>query len=190
MKVTPTAIAGCLLIEPQVFRDERGFFQESFQAKRYQTLAGIELPFVQDNFSHSKLGVLRGLHFQKKRPQGKLVHVIQGEIFDVAVDLRTDSTSFGQWVGAYLSAENRQQLWLPPGLAHGFLVLSTTADVCYKCTDYFDPTDEGILRYDDPTLGITWPKLANYLLSSKDQQGRTFVEISQEILHEIADHRR
>lgn len=190
MKVIPTKIDGCVLIEPQIFRDERGFFMESFQTERYRTLAGIELPFVQDNFSHSEHGVLRGLHFQKRRPQGKLVQVVQGEVFDVAVDLRPNSATFGQWIGVYLSEQNQQQLWLPPGLAHGFLVTSASADFYYKCTDYYDPMDQGILRYDDPTLAIAWPHLANYQLSSKDQQGSSFAEITQEIQREIADHRR
>jgi dTDP-4-dehydrorhamnose 3,5-epimerase len=186
MKVTKTAIAQCMLIEPKVFGDDRGFFLETFQAERYQQLAGIELPFVQDNHSRSAQGVLRGLHFQKTKPQGKLVRVIQGEVFDVAVDLRKDSPSFGQWFGVHLSEQNHRQLWLPPGLAHGFLVLSESADFEYKCTDYYDPSDEGILRYDDATVGVQWPAMPQYLLSAKDQAGKSF----QEIVDETANHWR
>ena len=186
MKVTTTNLAGCLVIDPQVFGDERGFFLESFQAERYKRLAGIDLPFVQDNHSRSAQGVLRGLHFQKSKPQGKLVRVVHGEVFDVAVDLRADSVSFGQWFGVHLSEQNHRQLWLPPGLAHGFLVLSASADFEYKCTDYFDPTDEGVLRFDDATIGIEWPSLPQYVLSAKDQAGKSF----QEIIDEAAHHRR
>lgn len=186
MKVTTTNIAGCVVIEPKVFGDERGFFLETFQAERYQQYAGITQPFIQDNHSRSSHGVLRGLHFQKNKPQGKLVRVVNGEVFDVAVDLRADSETFGQWFGIQLSAQNHRQLWLPPGLAHGFLVLSETADFEYKCTDYYDPSDEGVLRFDDPTVGITWPPMSQYLLSPKDQAGKSF----QEIINETTDHRR
>lgn len=185
MKVIATNLAGCMVIEPLVFGDERGFFLETFQAERYRQLAGIELPFVQDNHSRSAQGVLRGIHFQKNRPQGKLVRVVQGEVFDVAVDLREDSLSFGQWFGLVLSATNHRQLWLPPGLAHGFLVLSESADFEYKCTDYYDPSDEGVLRFDDPTVGVEWPEMSQYQLSAKDRAGKSF----QEIIDEAAHHR-
>lgn len=186
MKVTPTNLLGSLLIEPNVFGDERGFFLETFHSKRYKELAGIDLSFVQDNYSRSAQGVLRGLHFQKKRPQGKLVRVVQGEVFDVAVDLRPESSTFGLWYGVVLSANNHRQLWLPPGLAHGFLVLSASADFEYKCTEYYDPTDEGVLRFDDPTIGVQWPTMQNYTLSAKDQLGQSF----EDIVNEITNHRR
>jgi dTDP-4-dehydrorhamnose 3,5-epimerase len=180
MKVTASNLFGCVVIDPLVFGDERGFFLETYQAERYQQLAGIELRFVQDNHSRSSQGVLRGMHFQKKKPQGKLVRVVRGEVFDVAVDLRVKSPSFGQWFGVVLSEQNHRQLWLPPGLAHGFLVLSDSADFEYKCTDYYDPQDEGVLRYDDATVGIQWPVMTNYQLSAKDQAGKSFLEIIDE----------
>lgn len=186
MKVISTNLLGSKVIEPKVYGDERGFFLETFQATRYQELVGIELPFVQDNHSRSSFGVLRGLHFQKTKPQGKLIRVVRGEVFDVSVDLRLESPSFGQWYGVHLSEQNHRQLWLPPGLAHGFLVLSASADFEYKCTDYYDPTDEGVLRFDDATIGIEWPSLPQYVLSAKDQAGKSF----QEIIDEAAHHRR
>lgn len=176
MKVVGTDIEDVVLIEPTVFGDERGFFLESFQAKRYAEEAGITLDFVQDNHSRSTKGVLRGLHFQKRKPQGKLVRVISGEVFDVAVDIRPDSKTFGRWVGVVLSGENKKQLWVPPGLAHGFLVLSDTADFEYKCTDYYDPSDEGCLIWNDPEVGIDWP-LIEPILSSKDKEGRLLAEL-------------
>lgn len=166
MKVRQTTIPEVLLIEPQVFGDTRGFFMESFQAKRYADV-GISETFVQDNHSRSSKNVLRGLHFQKHYPQGKLVSVSQGIIFDVAVDVRKDSPTFGQWVGAILTAENHHQLYVPPGFAHGFCVLSESADFHYKCTDYYHPEDEGSVRWDDPDIGILWP-ITHPMLSDKD----------------------
>lgn len=172
MEVIKTSIEGVVVIEPKVFGDERGFFLESFQADRYKELAGIDLPFVQDNHSRSRRGVLRGLHFQKSKPQGKLVRVVSGSVFDVAVDIRKDSPTFGKWEGVILSEENKRQFWVPPGLAHGFLVLSETADFEYKCTDYYDPTDEGSLIWNDESVGIDWPLAelegAEIQLSGKD----------------------
>lgn len=171
MKVTATAIPDVLIIEPQVFGDHRGLFLETFHARRYREEAGIESDFVQDNFSRSNRGVLRGLHFQRKYPQGKLVRVVRGEVFDVAVDIRPSSVSYAKWVGVILSEENRKQLWIPPGLAHGFLVLSDVADLEYKCTDYYDPSDEGCLLWCDPEVGIGWPLENAPLLSRKDSEG-------------------
>ncbi len=176
MNVIKTDVEGVLIIEPKVFGDERGFFLETFQAKRYQEEAGIEIPFVQDNHSRSTRGVLRGLHFQKSKPQGKLVRVVSGEVFDVAVDIRPDSVTYGKWAGTLLSAENKRQFWVPPGLAHGFVVLSDTADFEYKCTDYYDPTDEGCLIWNDPDLAIEWP-ITEPILSEKDKMGLLFKEL-------------
>ena len=167
MKVVPTKLKDCVVIEPKVFGDERGFFLETFQLSRYEEEAGIALPFVQDNHSRSSKGVLRGLHFQKKKPQGKLVRVVKSEVYDVAVDIRADSNTFGQWEGVILSEENKKQFWVPPGFAHGFVVLSDIADFEYKCTDYYDPSDEGSILWSDPELNIDWP-IANPLLSEKD----------------------
>ena len=169
MNVMKTAIEDVVIIEPKVFGDERGFFLETFQAERYAEMAGIALPFVQDNHSRSGKNVLRGLHFQKTKPQGKLVRVVRGEVFDVAVDLRKDSPTYGQWAGVYLSEENKRQFWVPPGLAHGFVVLSDVADFEYKCTDYYDPSDEGALIWNDPDVGIEWPAGIEPILSAKDQ---------------------
>lgn len=166
MKVISTAIPEVLIIEPKVFGDSRGFFLETFQAARYAE-AGIPGPFVQDNHSHSAKGVLRGLHFQKQYPQGKLVYVTSGTIFDVAVDIRKDSPTFGKWVGITLSADKHQQFYVPPGFAHGFCVLSDSADFHYKCTDYYHPEDEGCIRWNDPNIGIEWP-LTEPTLSAKD----------------------
>ncbi len=168
MKVVETALPGVLIIEPTVHGDGRGFFLETFHAERYRREAGIELPFVQDNHSRSGRGVLRGLHAQRRHPQGKLVRVTQGEVFDVAVDIRTGSATFGRWAGATLSDGNHRQLWVPPGFAHGFVVLSETADFVYRCTDYYHPEDEIGVRWDDPELAIDWPVSAP-LLSAKDQ---------------------
>jgi len=176
VNVIKTDVEGVLIIEPKVFGDERGFFLETFQAKRYQEEAGIEIPFVQDNHSRSTRGVLRGLHFQKSKPQGKLVRVVSGEVFDVAVDIRPDSVTYGKWAGTLLSAENKRQFWVPPGLAHGFVVLSDTADFEYKCTDYYDPTDEGCLIWNDPDLAIEWP-ITEPILSEKDKMGLLFKEL-------------
>ncbi|MFO7595398.1 MAG: dTDP-4-dehydrorhamnose 3,5-epimerase [Desulfocurvibacter africanus] len=156
MEVVRTDIEGVLLIKPKAFGDHRGFFLETFQAQRYGQ-AGIDLPFVQDNLSRSRQGILRGLHFQRKHPQGKLVSVTRGRVFDVAVDIRPNSPTFGKWFGAILDDENHHQLWVVPGLAHGFCVMSETADFTYKCTDYYHPEDEGCLRWNDPDIGIEWP---------------------------------
>jgi dTDP-4-dehydrorhamnose 3,5-epimerase len=166
MNIIKTKIPDVLLIEPKVFGDERGFFLESFHAERY-TEAGIPGPFVQDNHSHSARGVLRGLHFQKHYPQGKLVYVTQGSVFDVAVDIRRDSPTFKQWVGVTLTADRHQQFYVPAGFAHGFCVLSEMADFHYKCTDYYHPEDEGSLRWNDPDIGIVWP-ISQPILSNKD----------------------
>lgn len=178
MNVINTAINDVVIIEPKVFGDERGFFLETFQADRYRELAGINLPFVQDNHSRSAKGVLRGLHFQKNNPQGKLVRVVRGAVFDVAVDIRQESPSFGKWVGVELSEDNKRQLWVPPGLAHGFLVLSDIADFEYKCTDYYDPSAEGCLIWNDETVGIEWPAVdVEIKLSDKDQKGLSLQEL-------------
>jgi len=177
MNVIKTQINGALIIEPKVFADERGFFLETFQAERYKEMAGIDLPFVQDNHSRSGKNVLRGLHFQKTKPQGKLVRVVRGEVFDVAVDIRKDSPTYGLWAGVILSEENKRQFWVPPGLAHGFVVLSEVADFEYKCTDYYDPSDEGCLMWNDPTVDIEWPKGIEPILSNKDQNGLALGEL-------------
>jgi dTDP-4-dehydrorhamnose 3,5-epimerase len=166
--VTPTAIPEVLLLEPQVFGDARGFFFESFNQRDFADKTGVELAFVQDNHSKSAQGVLRGLHYQIQHPQGKLVRVVQGQVFDVVVDLRQSSTTFGQWVGVYLDAQKHQQLWVPPGFAHGFVVLSETAEFLYKTTDYWYPEHERSLRWDDPTLGIDWPMKGQPVLAAKD----------------------
>lgn len=157
MNVIKTKLKDCVIIEPKVFGDERGFFLETFQAERYSDLADINLSFVQDNHSRSSKGVLRGLHFQKTKPQGKLVRVVKGEVYDLAVDIRQGSQTFGEWEAVILSEENKTQFWVPPGFAHGFVVLSDTADFEYKCTDYYDPTDEGSILWNDPDLDIPWP---------------------------------
>ncbi|WP_225411354.1 dTDP-4-dehydrorhamnose 3,5-epimerase [Stigmatella hybrida] len=167
MKVTETAIPGVLLIEPKVFGDDRGFFLETFHAQRYAD-AGIPGPFVQDNYSRSAKGTLRGLHFQEPQPQGKLVQVVAGAVFDVAVDIRRGSPTFGKWVGVELSAENRRQLWVPPGFAHGFCVTSESADFQYKCTALYAPQNERSILWNDPDLGITWPLSGEPKLSAKD----------------------
>jgi len=176
MKVSHSKLKGCVIIEPRVFGDERGFFLETFQAVRYKQEAGIDLPFVQDNHSRSARGVLRGLHFQKTKPQGKLVRVVLGEVYDVALDIRKGSPTFGEWEGVILSEDNKKQFWLPPGFAHGFVVLSDTADFEYKCTDYYDPSDEGSILWCDPDLNIPWP-IANPVLSAKDESANRLVDL-------------
>lgn len=178
MQVTDTKIHGVKIIQPKVFGDARGFFLETFEKKRYQEMLDIDLDFVQDNHSRSSYGVLRGLHFQKVNPQGKLVRVVRGEVFDVVVDIRPDSPTFGTWEGVILSEENKTQFWIPPGLAHGFVVLSDTADFEYKCTDYYNPAEEGCLLWNDPAVGIQWP-IANPLLSEKDKLGNLLKELAQ-----------
>lgn len=170
MKVIKTNLESCLVIEPKTFSDERGFFREVYQEIRYTEMANIRLRFVQDNQSRSSYNVLRGLHFQIKKPQGKLVRVTKGEVFDVAVDIRRESPTYGKWFGINLSEENALQFWIPPGFAHGFQVLSETADFEYKCTDYYDPDDEGIIKWNDPDIGISWP-IKNPNLSEKDSKG-------------------
>ena len=174
MQVTPLAIADVLLIEPKVFGDARGFFFESFNQEAFTRATGVSLPFVQDNHSRSRRGVLRGLHYQlAPKAQGKLVRVVSGAVFDVAVDIRRGSPTFGRWAGAVLSADNQHQLWVPPGLAHGFVVLTDTADFLYKTTDYYSPAHERAIRWDDPAIGIDWPLaahgIAEPLLSDKDR---------------------
>ena len=166
--VTPTAIADVLVLEPKVFGDARGFFYESFNARDFAQATGLDTPFVQDNHSKSAQGVLRGLHYQIQHPQGKLVRVVQGEVFDVAVDLRRRSPTFGRWVGERLSADNRRQLWVPPGFAHGFVVLSDSAEFLYKTTDYWYPEHERSLLWNDPALGIDWPIDGAPQLAAKD----------------------
>lgn len=181
MEVVKTPIEGVLLIKPKVFGDNRGYFVETWQKKRYEE-AGIDFPFVQDNHSKSTKGILRGLHFQKKHPQGKLVTVSLGEVFDVAVDIRKDSPTFGKWFGAILSDKNQQQLWIPPGMAHGFVVLSEVAHFHYKCTDYYHPDDEGSIKWDDPEIGIDWPIDFEPLVSSKDGVAHSFNDLKKALL--------
>lgn len=176
MKVTETALPGVRIIEPRVFGDARGFFLETFQAERYRKEAGIDLPFVQDNHSRSRRGVLRGLHTQSPNPQGKLVRVARGEVFDVAVDINPASKTFGKWVGVVLSEENHRQLWIPPGYAHGFVVLSEIADFEYKCTDYYNVSAETGVIWNDPDVGIEWP-IQDVQLSKKDEVLPTLAQI-------------
>jgi len=174
MQVTPTNIPDVLLIEPDVFGDARGFFMESFNQARWQEATGLERNFVQDNHSRSAKSVLRGLHYQVHQPQGKLVRVVAGAIFDVAVDLRKRSPTFGQWTGVTLSADNKQQVWIPEGFAHGFLVLSESAEVLYKATAYYAPEHERCIVWNDPAIGIDWPLEGEPLLSDKDRRGEIF----------------
>jgi dTDP-4-dehydrorhamnose 3,5-epimerase len=175
MKVVPTALPGVLVIEPDVYRDERGFFLESYHAEKYAA-AGIPARFVQDNRSRSVQHTVRGLHAQRRRPQGKLVQVLHGEIFDVVVDIRRGSPTFGRWVGLSLSAENFRQCYIPPDFAHGFCVISEWAHFEYKCTDFYDPTDELRLLWNDPAIGIEWP-LPEPRLSDKDRAGQSLAEL-------------
>lgn len=174
MQVTPTSIPEVILIEPRLFPDDRGFFLETYQTRKY-TAAGISQPMVQDNHSGSRQGVLRGLHYQIHKPQGKLVSVVVGEVFDVAVDLRRSSPTFGRWVGVSLSAHNHRQLWVPAGFAHGFYVVSEWAEVIYKVTDFYDPSSERTLLWNDPQVGVHWPLVGGPepLLSPKDAHGST-----------------
>lgn len=171
MKVTPTAIPEVLVLEPKVFGDARGFFFESFNQKVFNDATGLNDTFVQDNHSRSAQGVLRGLHYQLQHPQGKLVRVVRGAVFDVAVDIRKSSPTFGRWVGVELSEENHRQLWVPAGFAHGFLVLSETADFLYKTTEYYAPAHEQCIAWNDPAIGIAWPEVTTPLLSAKDLAG-------------------
>ena len=177
MNIETTPLAGLLLITPDVFGDERGFFQETWNLRRY-TEAGLDRDFLQDNLSLSRKGILRGLHFQNPGPQGKLVYVLQGEVFDVAVDVRADSPTFGQWYGVTLSAENHQQLFVPEGFAHGFCVTSETALFAYKCTDFYNPKAEFSLLWNDPDIGIEWP-ITNPELSDKDRNGQPLSDFSR-----------
>ncbi len=176
MKAEKTDIEGLLLLEPKVFEDERGFFLETFHNHRYKDLLGSEVIFVQDNHSQSKKHVLRGLHFQRDNPQGKLVRVVYGSVLDVAVDIRKDSASYGKWYGTELSSANKRQLWIPPGFAHGFLTLSDKADLEYKCTDYYDPEDEGCIIWNDIDLKISWT-ITDPIISEKDSKGEHFRDI-------------
>lgn len=182
MKILDTKIDDIKIIEPQVYGDDRGFFYESFQVERYQEMLGINDSFVQDNLSRSRQGVLRGLHFQSQHTQGKLISVLAGEVFDVAVDIRRGSPTFGQWVSAILSAENRRQLWIPKGFAHGFYVLSASADFFYKCTDYYYPEFELAIHYQDPTIAVDWPCGDNVQLSGKDSIAKQLSDINPDLL--------
>jgi dTDP-4-dehydrorhamnose 3,5-epimerase len=177
VKVIETDLPEVLILEPQVFGDERGFFYESFNARAFKEATGLDRQFVQDNHSRSQKGVLRGLHYQLENIQGKLVRVTVGEVLDVAVDVRRDSANFGQWVAVRLSAENRRQLWVPEGFAHGFVVLSDVAEFLYKTTDYYNPSAERCIRWDDPTLAIDWQLDEAPQLSAKDKLGKTLQEI-------------
>lgn len=172
MKVLATDLPGVLIIEPKVFGDERGFFYESFNAQAFEAATGVHTQFVQDNHSRSQKGVLRGLHYQIDNTQGKLVRVVAGEVLDITVDIRRSSPHFGQWVGVRLSADNRRQLWVPEGFAHGFVVLSEYAEFLYKTTDYYTPASERCIRWDDPTLAIDWQLDGPVQLSAKDQAGK------------------
>jgi len=174
--VTPTDIPEVLILEPKVFGDARGFFYESFNARDFAQATGLDVNFVQDNHSKSAQGVLRGLHYQIQHAQGKLVRVVQGEVFDVAVDLRKSSATLGQWVGVHLSADNHRQLWVPPGFAHGFVVLSESAEFLYKTTDYWYPEHERSLLWNDPAVGIDWPLDGQPLLAAKDAAGKLLAQ--------------
>ena len=177
MKVTETGLPGVLLIEPKVFGDERGFFFESFNAHAFREATGVALDFVQDNHSHSRHGVLRGLHYQIEQAQGKLVRAVTGEVFDVVVDLRRSSPAFGRWEGFVLSAQNKRMLWVPPGFGHGYLVLSESADFLYKTTDYYAPQHERCVLWNDPAIGVEWPLAgADLVLSAKDRVGRLLAQ--------------
>ena len=176
MKVTPTSIPSVLIIEPRVFGDTRGFFFESFNQRAFNQATGLDVNFVQDNHSRSSKGVLRGLHYQIQQPQGKLVRVVHGSVFDVTVDLRKSSPTFGQWVGVELTEDNNRQLWIPPGFAHGFYVLSDSADFLYKTTDYYAPEFECSLIWNDPTIGIEWPLNTQPIISAKDVQGKKLAD--------------
>lgn len=176
MKVVRTEIPDVLVLEPKVFGDDRGFFMESFNRSTWIEKTGVHLEFVQDNHSRSGKGVLRGLHYQIRRPQGKLVRVTAGEVFDVAVDLRRSSPTFGNWVGAHLSETNKRMFWVPPGFGHGFLVLSQSADFLYKATDFYAPEHERAIRWNDPDIGIAWPQTTELILSEKDADAVNLTE--------------
>jgi dTDP-4-dehydrorhamnose 3,5-epimerase len=176
VKVERTAIAEVLVLEPKVFGDARGFFLEPYNRRTFREATGLDLEFVQDNHSRSRRGVLRGLHYQIRQPQGKLVRVLAGRVFDVAVDLRRSAATFGKWVGMELDAESMRMLWVPPGFAHGFLVLSEAADILYKTTDYYAPQHERTLRWDDAQLAIAWPLAGEPILSDKDRRGASLAD--------------
>lgn len=180
LKLLKTNLDDVLIFEPQRFEDERGFFMETYHEQKYSKLEGVS-SFVQDNTSHSKRNVIRGLHYQLKHPQGKLVFVLSGEIYDVCVDIRHGSPNFGKWIGCHLTASNKRQLFIPCGFAHGFCVLSETADVIYKCTDFYAPDDEYGIHWSDPTVGINWP-IQNPILSEKDKAFKYLVDTSEELL--------
>ena len=174
MNIIPTKIPDVLIIEPDVFGDNRGFFFESYNEKEFREMTRLPVTFVQDNHSRSKKHVLRGLHYQIRQPQGKLVRVISGEVFDVAADIRRSSPTFGKWVGEYLTAENKKQMWVPSGFAHGFLVLSGVAEFLYKTTDYYAPEHERCISWNDPVLNVQWPVAGNPIVSEKDEKGILF----------------
>jgi dTDP-4-dehydrorhamnose 3,5-epimerase len=174
--VTPTQIPDLLILEPKVFGDARGFFFESFNQQDFQQATGLNVQFVQDNHSRSRQGVLRGLHYQLQQPQGKLVRVVRGAVFDVAVDIRKSSPTFSQWAGVELTEDNHKQFWVPPGFAHGFVVLSETADFLYKTTEYYAPQHERCIAWDDPSIAIQWPEGLAPQLSAKDQAGHTLAQ--------------
>ena len=176
MQVQKLAISEVVLFTPKLFGDDRGFFYESFNARAFSEVTGLQPDFVQDNHSRSVKGVLRGLHYQLHRAQGKLVRVVHGEVFDVAVDIRRSSPTFGKWVGSYLSAENKHQLWVPEGFAHGFVVLSDSAEFLYKTTDYYAPEHERCISWNDPAIGIDWPLKGEPALSGKDRQGKCLAD--------------
>ncbi len=176
MQVIPTAIPDVLILEPRVFVDARGFFFESYNERAFREVTGLEVSFVQDNHSRSRQGVLRGLHYQLRQPQGKLVRVVRGSVFGVAVDLRKSSPTFGKWVGAELSEDNRRQMWVPAGFAHGFLVTGASADLLYKTTDYYAPEHERCIAWDDPAVSIGWPLQGAPVLSARDQQGAALAQ--------------
>jgi dTDP-4-dehydrorhamnose 3,5-epimerase len=177
MNIIQTKIPDVLVIEPKVFGDDRGFFFESFNQTKFEEVTGLKnVQFVQDNHSKSVMNVLRGLHYQIENPQGKLVRVAQGEVFDVAVDMRKSSPTFGQWVGEYLSADNKRQMWVPAGFAHGFLVLSAFAEFLYKTTDFYSPAHECCVKWDDPAIGVEWPLQGDPILSAKDVLGLSLVD--------------
>lgn len=176
MEIFHTKLKDCLIIQPKVHLDKRGFFLETFHSERYEKLVGITSRFVQDNHSRSQRGTLRGLHFQKHNPQGKLIRVVSGEVFDVAVDIRKDSLTYGEWESVILSEENKTQFWVPPGFAHGFLVLSDSADLEYKCTDYYDPSDEESIIWNDIGLNIPWP-IKCPKLSDKDARAKSLADL-------------
>ncbi|CEG58993.1 dTDP-4-dehydrorhamnose 3,5-epimerase [Legionella fallonii] len=182
MNILDTRIPEIKIIEPRIYGDERGFFYESFHTKRYEELLGIKDVFVQDNLSRSRKGVLRGLHYQSQQTQGKLVSVLAGEVFDVAVDIRIGSPTYGSWIGVILSGENRRQFWIPKGFAHGFYVLSPTADFFYKCTDYYHPQSELSINYLDPELAIDWPLDGDAQLSAKDIHADPLHKINPQLL--------